>query len=105
MAELQLLVLMVPAEIRDDVIDVLMASDGISGFNMATIAGYSKEHSHYNLREQVEGFREIFQFEVMHQPQQQDRLLADLLPACAAAQVRYWVVPVLSQGHIQPAAT
>jgi hypothetical protein len=100
MYEQQLLVMMVPSQIRDDVIDILMASDGISGFNMETIAGYSKEHSQYNLREQVEGFREFFEFEVMHTPEQAPTLLASLHPVCESASVRYWVVPVLSHGHL-----
>jgi hypothetical protein len=98
--EQQLLVMMVPSQIRDDVIDVLMTCDGISGFNMETIAGYSKEHSQYNLREQVEGFREFFEFEVMHTPEQAPALFASLQPVCEPASVRYWVVPVLSHGHL-----
>ena len=44
MPDQQLLVLMVPGDIRDDVIDALIETDGISGFNMQTIAGYSREH-------------------------------------------------------------
>lgn len=100
MDDRQLLVMMVPAEIRDDVIDCLTACELISGFNMTTMAGYSKEHSQYDLREQVEGYRKFFQFEVMHGRQQQAELLATLRPVCAAAKIRYWIVPVLEQGHL-----
>lgn len=100
MAELQLLVMMVPGEIKDDVVDTLIACDGISGFNMETIAGYSKEHSRYNLREQVEGYREFFKFEVMHRPDQEQLLLSSLRPVCESAHIRYWILPVLKQGHL-----
>ena len=100
MAELQLLVMMVPGEIKDDVVDTLIACDGISGFNMETIAGYSKEHSKYNLREQVEGYREFFEFEVMHRPEQEQFLLCSLRPVCESAHIRYWILPVLKQGHL-----
>jgi hypothetical protein len=100
MNEQQLLVMMVPGDIRDDVVDTLMGSVGISGFNMTTMAGYSKEHSQYDLREQVEGYRQYFKFEVMHSPVQQVELLALLRPVCAAANIRYWIVPVIDQGHI-----
>jgi hypothetical protein len=100
MAEQQILVLMVPGEIRDDVVDTLIGCDGISGFNMQTIAGYSQAHSEYSLREQVEGYREFFQFEVVHQPQQERFLLESLRAACESAHVRYWVVPILRQGHL-----
>ena len=100
MPDQQLLVLMVPGELKDDVVDTLISCETISGFNMQTIAGFSREHSQYNLREQVEGHREYFQFEVMHLLQQEQSLLDSLRPVCASAHIRYWVVPVLSQGHI-----
>ena len=62
MDDRQLLVMMVPGDLRDDVIDSLISGEGISGFNMTTIAGYSREHSQYDLREQVEGYRQLFKF-------------------------------------------
>lgn len=92
--------MMVPGEIRDDVVDCLTACDGISGFNMTTMAGFSKEHSQYDVREQVEGYRQLFKFEVMHSSAQQSSLLAALRPVCSSANIRYWVVPVLEQGHL-----
>jgi hypothetical protein len=96
----QLLIMMVPSDIRDDVVDCLMGYDGISGFNMTTMAGYSKEHSQYDLREQVEGYRQFFKFEVMHLRAQHSELMSTLRPACATANIRYWIVPVLEQGHL-----
>lgn len=96
----QLLIMMVPGDIRDDVVDALIGCADVSGFNMTTIAGYSKEHSQYDLREQVEGYRQFFKFEVMHETAQQADLLAALRPVCTAANIRYWIVPVLEQGHL-----
>jgi hypothetical protein len=96
----QLLIMMVPGELRDDVVDSLSGCEGISGFNMTTMAGFSKEHSQYDLREQVEGYRKFFKFEVMHARPQQATLLAALRPVCSSANIRYWIVPVLEQGHI-----
>ena len=96
----QLLIVMVPVELRDDVVDCLMACDHVSGFNMTSMAGYSKEHSQYDLREQVEGYREFFKFEVMHPGELQMDLLDALRPVCAAGHSRYWIVPVLAQGHL-----
>ena len=100
MDDRQLLIMMVPADIRDDVVDALIGCDAISGFNMTTIAGYSREHSQYDLREQVEGYRQFFKFEVMHERLQLPDLLAVLRPVCASANIRYWTVPVLEQGHL-----
>jgi hypothetical protein len=100
MDEQQMLVIMVPAGLRDDIVDTLIGFDGISGFNMTTIAGYSREHSQYDLREQVEGYRQFFKFEVMHRRDQRETLLGSLRPVCESANIRYWVLPVLEQGHI-----
>lgn len=100
MDDQQLLIMMVPSDIRDDVVDCLMGCASISGFNMTTMAGYSKEHSQYDLREQVEGYRQFFKFEVMHLRAQHTELLSVLRHTCAAANIRYWIVPVLEQGHL-----
>lgn len=100
MDDQQLLIMMVPSDIRDDVVDCLMGYDGISGFNMTTMAGYSKEHSQYDLREQVEGYRQFFKFEVMHLRALHSELMSTLRAACATANIRYWIVPVLEQGHL-----
>ena len=100
MDEQQMLVMMVPAGLGDDIVDTLIGIDGISGFNMTTIAGYSREHSQYDLREQVEGYRQFFKFEVMHRRDQRETLLGRLRPVCESANIRYWVLPVLEQGHI-----
>jgi len=100
MDEYQMLVMMVPAELRDEVVDTLITLDGISGFNMTTMAGFSREHSQYDLREQVEGYRQLFKFEVLHLGRQRDVLLDSLRPVCASAAVRYWLLPVAGQGHI-----
>jgi hypothetical protein len=96
----QLLVVMVPEDMRDDIIDVLIGCVGISGFNMQSIAGYSREHSQYDLREQVQGHRQLCKFEVLHEPEQQAQLLAALRPASSATHIRYWILPVMEEGRL-----
>jgi hypothetical protein len=98
--EQQLLVMMIPTSLKDDMVDCLMSCEAISGFNMTATAGYSKEHSQYDLREQVQGHRQFAKFEVMHRPAQQIELLATVRVVCSAASIRYWIVPVLEQGHL-----
>jgi len=99
MPNCQLLVIVVPGEIKDDVVDTLMELEDISGFNLAKIAGYSKEHSQFNVREQVEGYRELYRFEIIHTESQQKLLLDSLSTVCAGPRLRYWIVPVIEQGH------
>lgn len=104
MSDHQLLIVVVPFEIKDDVVDTLMGLKDISGFNLATIAGYSREHSRFNIREQVEGHRQLFRFEILHQSSQQAQLLLSLQQACTGAHARYWVIPVVEQGHFGDSA-
>jgi hypothetical protein len=100
MDDWQLLTLMTPLELKDDVVDALIACTLISGFNMQKIAGFSREHSQFHLREQVEGYREFYAFEVIHQSDQEDSLLDALRPVCESAGIRFWITPVSSQGHL-----
>jgi hypothetical protein len=96
----QLLIVMAPADLRDELVDTLMECDFVSGFNMTTTAGFSSEHSQFDLREQVEGYREVFKFEILHGREQQQPLLEALRRASASGHLRYWVIPLREQGHL-----
>ena len=100
MDDTQLLVAIIPAEIKDDVVDILIALESISGFNLTRIAGYSREHSHFSLREQVEGHREMYRFEVLHERAQEEALIQALGQVSAVVRARYWIVPIREQGHL-----
>jgi len=95
----QALIIIAPKEIKDDLVDDLMALDIISGFSLTVIDGYSREHSHYSIDEQVEGYRRFFRFEVLHQQEQELQILQALEQTCSPAKVRYWVQPVSRMGR------
>ena len=99
MPERQMLVVVVPDELKDELVDTLISLEGVSGFNIARIAGFSREHSQYNLRERVVGYRDLFRFEVVHEQPDQARLLEALEPVGGRASSRYWIVPLLEEGH------
>lgn len=99
MHDFQLLVLIVSRDIKDDVVDRLISDENISGFSLNTINGYSREHSKFNIREQVEGYQEYYRFEVAHKTSDYQRILEMLRPVCSAAKVRYWLVPIIEHGH------
>tara|TARA_R110002110_G_scaffold66978_1_gene182987 strand:+ start:76921 stop:77223 length:303 start_codon:yes stop_codon:yes gene_type:complete len=100
MPDVQLLSIMVPQELRDDVVDALISCAAISGFNMQSIAGYSREHSLFDLSEQVAGYRSLFEFEVLHTVADEAAVLQALRDACRGTRVRYWVTPVVREGHL-----
>ncbi|WP_335904163.1 DUF3240 family protein [Shewanella algae] len=94
----QLLVLIVQHNLKDDVVDTLMSLDYLSGFSLINICGFSREHSHFNLKEQVEGYREFYKFEVMHPQESQQALLQTLAEVCRHTPCRYWIVPIATDG-------
>lgn len=94
----QLLVLIVQHNLKDDVVDTLMSLDYLSGFSLINICGFSREHSHFNLKEQVEGYREFYKFEVMHPQESQQALLQTLAEVCRHNPYRYWIVPIATDG-------
>jgi hypothetical protein len=103
MPERQMLVLVVPRELRDDLVDTLVSTDLVSGFNLGQIAGFSREHSRFSLREQVVGYRELFRFEIVHDSDGRDALMSALAPVCERTHCRYWLLPLLQEGHFGPA--
>lgn len=61
------------------------ASDLRADLCVASFQRSSKEHSQYNVREQVERFREFFEFEVMHMANEKSSILECLHEVCASA--------------------
>jgi hypothetical protein len=100
MDSLQVLVLIVPVALQDDVVDALIGLPAVSGFTLSDAAGYSSEHSQFNLSEQVEGSRKFSRLEVVHEPLIFEELCAALEQAFGGQAVRYWLSPVLEQGHL-----
>jgi hypothetical protein len=94
-----ILFVIVPVAIKDELVDTLITLKEITGFSLVEIAGYSREHSHFSQREMVAGYQTQYRFEVMHSQDQQVRLLETLAPLCATAHARYWITPVVEQGH------
>ncbi|MAT93626.1 MAG: hypothetical protein CME59_13595 [Halioglobus sp.] len=96
----QLLVIHVPGEISDDIIDALIAHEETSGFSLTEIKGYSREHGQYNLEEQVAGCRRLYRFEVQHRAEQEHALLELLAGVCMASHARYWIIPLNQTGTL-----
>ena len=95
-----LLVVLAPADRRDDLVDALMGNDHISGFTLSPALGYSREHSHFSLGEQVAGYRDYSRFEVLLEASQQEQVLDTLRRASGNERLRYWIMPVPETGHL-----
>lgn len=99
MPESVLFTLNVPTTLKDEVVDKLISLPDVSGFNLKKINGYSKEHSLYDISEQVEGYRAFYQFEVLIIYSEVNALKEALKPICQSARLRYWLTPVIETDH------
>ncbi|GAC27389.1 DUF3240 family protein [Brumicola pallidula] len=93
-----MLVAIVPEDLKDKVVDVLMTETSLSGFSLAKIQGFSKAHSHYNVTEQVEGYRNFYRFEILHLADNTEQLCQLLSKTNSDKRIRYWILPLIAAG-------
>ncbi len=98
--EQSLLVLTAPPGLEEALVDWLLAHAQGLGFTSAQVNGHSSQHGGLSLAEQVSGRRRRIQFQVHGEPAQIDQLLADLADGFQAADIHYWVTPLLRAGHL-----
>ncbi|WP_339773633.1 DUF3240 family protein [uncultured Paraglaciecola sp.] len=96
----QLLIVIVPQELKDNIVDTLIGLEAISGFSLSKIQGYSREHHHYNIQEQVEGFRDFYRFELLHEQQHYQTLLDHIKESSPNGNIRFWCLPVINAGLV-----
>lgn len=99
MTDSSIFTLNVPTTLKDEMVDKLISLPSITGFNLTKMSGYSKEHSLYDIAEQVEGYRTFYQFEVLIAVSEVNNLKNSLNPICQPAKLRYWLTPVIESGH------
>jgi len=95
-----MLIAIIPKDLKDDAVDTLMSTAFITGFSLFPINGFSQEHSQFNIREQVEGYRAYFRFEVAHLSENTDALLATLGTVSTNGNIRYWITPIHQSGYL-----
>ena len=101
--KLELLVVMVPIELKDSVVDALMSVKSLSGFNIKPIQGFSRKHAEFNSKEKVQGYMDFAQFEILIDQETKQGVFEVLKPVCSPVRAKYWQVPVLSSGHFMSA--
>ncbi|MBT1449315.1 DUF3240 family protein [Glaciecola sp. XM2] len=95
-----LLIMIAPTSLKEDLVDQLMEMPYTSGFSLSKIQGFSSEHSHYNINEQVAGHQDFYRFEIAHISADSQAVLAHLREACPENTIRYWMVPIQSSGFV-----
>ncbi len=90
-----ILTLMVAEELKDKTVDFLIEQTQLSGFNVAKIQGFSRKNNQFNIKEQVEGYKDLFRFEIIHEACLIKSLLAAMESLFGKGNYRYWLTPAL----------
>lgn len=97
----QLLRLNIPPSLEEDVVDFLLATPDIRGFQSSEVRGHGQVGA-MSVAEQVAGRRRRVQFEIVLDDQTTDALLGRLREAFPLRDVVYWVLPVIRSGRLAP---
>jgi hypothetical protein len=95
-----LVVLNVPPELEEAVVDWLLERVGGAGFTSFEVSGHSTSHQGLSVAEQVSGRQRRQQFQVQIDADVVQGFLSDARDSLGAAGIRYWVLPVLQAGRL-----
>jgi len=94
-----LLRLNIPPGLEEDMVDLLLSSDDISGYQSYQTRGHGRVGA-MTVAEQVAGRRNRVQFEIVLNENVLDATLNRLKAAFPIKDVIYWVMPVLKSGRL-----
>lgn len=94
-----LLRLNIPPGLEEDVVDLLLASPDITGYQSYPIRGHGSGGA-MTAAEQVAGRRDRIQFEIVLAPEVLEPTLERLRAAFPLSDAIYWVLPVMQSGRL-----
>ena len=94
-----LLRLNIPPGLEEDVVDLLLSSDDIAGYQSYPTRGHGRVGA-MTVAEQVAGRRDRVQFEIVLDSGLLQATLDRLKEAFPVRDVIYWVLPVLQSGRL-----
>ncbi len=89
----------IPPGLEEDVVDLLLASSEIRGYQSYPTRGHGQVGS-MSIAEQVAGRRDRIQFEVVLDEAVLEQVLGALKEAFPVPDVIYWVLPILRSGRL-----
>lgn len=104
MSKLEIFHAIFPENLRDRIVDSLLADEELNGFSLVAIDGHSRNNSAFDRREQVVGYRRMVRLEVLVTANEKRRVL-ELLQNCCIGQnksldIRFYLTPVTESGHL-----
>ncbi|MCX7554196.1 DUF3240 family protein [Marinicella sp. S1101] len=100
MSDFQLFSIIINKSIKDDAVDIVLNSNIITGFTMSQVFGYSRKHAKYDIREQVEGYKNFYRLDIIHKTHELDELLTAFKQLDSQFKLKYWVSPISDFGEI-----
>ncbi len=95
---IKMLVLNIPPELEEDLIDYLLSLGPVTGFTSYDTRGHGSEVT-LTIAEQVSGRRKRKQFELLIEEESIPALL-DGLPSAVGRDIAYWEQMISNIGHI-----
>lgn len=95
-----LVVLNVSPEMENVVVEWLLERVGGAGFTSFPVSGHSTSHDNLSIAEQVSGRQRRHQFNVHIGADVVQGFLSDARDTLGAADVHYWVLPVMQAGRL-----
>ncbi len=100
MCNQQLITIMINKSIKDDAVDVVLNLENITGFTLYNAYGFSRKHAQYDIKEQVEGYKDFYRMDIIHHPKDLDGLLEAFSKLGGRFKLKYWVLPLVDCGEI-----
>ena len=100
MRDQQLFTIIINKSIKDDAVDLVLSLEYITGFTMNQAFGYSRKHAQYDIKEQVEGYKDFYRMDIAHEPKDLQDLLLAFSQLGGQFKLKYWVTPIISHGEI-----
>ena len=95
-----LLVLNIRPELEEDLVDYLLARDGVAGFTSYHARGHGEVNEEMSLAEQVSGRRQRLQFEILMDDVDVQKLV-DGLADEVGRDIVYWQQMVSNNGRVE----
>lgn len=95
-----LVVLNVPPELEETVVDWLLERVGGAGFTSYGVSGHTTGHQDLSIAEQVSGRQRRQQFQVQISAVTAQEFLSDARDTLGTANIHYWVLPILQSGRL-----
>ena len=100
MCNQQLFTIIINNSVKDDAVDVVLSLENITGFTLSKAYGFSRKHAKYDIKEQVEGYKDFYRIDIAHEPKDLDHLLQAFSQLSGQFKLKYWVMPLIDCGEI-----